>query len=61
MYSVRLTLKAEEFYGTADRPLAKKLARCFEVLEQTPRNHPILSPSKGRLLDVSDTVLGIIV
>ncbi len=47
MYSVRLISDAEEFYRTADRPLAKKLARCFEILEQTPRNHPNIKSLKG--------------
>ena len=37
----------EKFYAAANRPLAKKIARCFEILEQTPRSHPNIKPLKG--------------
>ena len=40
MYNVVLSAKAEEIYATADQVLAKKVARCFEQLEQNPRFHP---------------------
>lgn len=48
-YRVRLTKKALKAYQSADVALKKKLARCFEVLEQTPRKHPNLIPLKGEL------------
>ena len=47
MYRVQLAPQAEQFYAIADLPLAKKLARCFEMLEQNPRNHPNIKPLKG--------------
>ncbi|MEH2048895.1 type II toxin-antitoxin system RelE family toxin [Nostoc sp.] len=47
MYNVVLSAKAEEIYATADQALAKKVARCFEQLEQNPRFHPNVKPLKG--------------
>ena len=47
MYSVRLTLEAQEFYAAADLSLAKKIARCLEILEQTPSYHPNIKALKG--------------
>lgn len=47
MYSVRLLPQAERFYSNADKPLAKKLARCFEQLEIDPRIHPNITRLKG--------------
>jgi len=49
MYSVRLLPQAGRFYADADRPLANKLARCFEQLEQNPRIHPNITRLKGPL------------
>ncbi len=49
MYNVQLSPEAEAFYHSADRPLAKKLARCFERLEQSPHNYPNIKPLKGNL------------
>jgi mRNA interferase RelE/StbE len=37
MFEVVLSPSASEFYAAADRPLAKKLARCFRRLEADPR------------------------
>ncbi|HLL88803.1 MAG TPA: type II toxin-antitoxin system RelE/ParE family toxin, partial [Tepidisphaeraceae bacterium] len=37
MYSVELSREAQRFYDRADRPLARKLARCFASLEREPR------------------------
>lgn len=47
MYSVRLTPEAQEFYAAAELSLAKKIARCLEVLEQTPSYHPNIKALKG--------------
>lgn len=47
MYSVQLSASAQRFYSQADRPLAKKLARCFAQLEHNPRDHPNIKPLKG--------------
>ncbi|GBF79857.1 type II toxin-antitoxin system RelE family toxin [Aphanothece sacrum] len=49
MYKVVLTKKAKAFYTNADPLLAKKLARSFEILEQTPSLHPNIKVLKGRL------------
>ena len=47
MYEVRLSLKAEKVFAKSERALAKKLARCFENLENNPRSHPNIKPLKG--------------
>lgn len=39
MFEVILSPEAKEFFSLADRPLAKKLARCFQQLEREPRRH----------------------
>ena len=49
MYKVDLSQKAEHFYRRADRPLARKLARCFQQLEHDPRNHNNVKPLSGNL------------
>ena len=46
MYSVILEASAQEFYARVQPALAKKLARCFAVLEQTPSYHPNIKPLK---------------
>lgn len=47
MYSVVLSAEAEEIYAFANQALAKKIARCFEQLEQNPRFHPNIKPLKS--------------
>ncbi|MFN6562734.1 MAG: type II toxin-antitoxin system RelE family toxin [Nostoc sp. ChiSLP01] len=47
MYNVVLSGEAEEIYATANQALAKKIAKCFEQLEQNPRFHPNIKPLKG--------------
>lgn len=47
MYNLRLEADAAKFYASANRPLAKKLAKCFQQLQQTPREHPNIKPLKG--------------
>ncbi|WP_335101330.1 type II toxin-antitoxin system RelE family toxin [Nostoc sp.] len=44
MYSLVLSAEAEEIYAFANQALAKKIARCFEQLEQNPRFHPNIKP-----------------
>jgi mRNA interferase RelE/StbE len=48
MYRVRLSPQAERFYREADRPLAKKLAKCFGQLQRDPRGHNNITPLKGK-------------
>ena len=49
MYKVDLSSNAQNFYTNADRPLAQKLAHCFEQLEQEPRHHSSIKRLKGKL------------
>lgn len=49
MYEVRLSPKAQKFYERVDRPLARKLARCFEQLESDPRGHANVRALAGKL------------
>lgn len=49
MYEVVLSAEAQKIYASADQALAKKIARCFEQLEQSPRYHPNIKPLKGVL------------
>jgi mRNA interferase RelE/StbE len=39
MFEVILSPEAADFYTAADRPLAKKLAKCLAQLERDPRRH----------------------
>jgi mRNA interferase RelE/StbE len=39
MFEVILSPEARAFYAEADRPLARRLARCFAQLEHEPRRH----------------------
>ena len=39
MFEVILSPEASGFFAAADKPLAKKLARCFAQLETEPRRH----------------------
>ena len=47
MYEVRLSLEAEKVFAKCNKALAKKLARCFRNLENSPRSHPNIKPLKG--------------
>ena len=47
MYEVVLSAQAQKNYASADQALAKKLATCFEQLEQSPRYHPNIKSLKG--------------
>ena len=49
MFEVILSPEAEEFYAAADRPLARKLARCFAQLEGEPRRHNNIKRLSGEL------------
>jgi mRNA interferase RelE/StbE len=49
MYEFVLSTEAQKIYASADQALAKKIARCFEQLEQSPRYHPNIKPLKGDL------------
>jgi mRNA interferase RelE/StbE len=39
MFSVVLSPGAAATFAEADRPLARKLSKCFRYLEQNPRQH----------------------
>ncbi|MEH2210205.1 type II toxin-antitoxin system RelE family toxin [Nostoc sp.] len=47
MYEVLLHPDAQKVYVNADKALAKKIARCLQQLEQTPRSHPNIKALKG--------------
>jgi mRNA interferase RelE/StbE len=47
MYEVLLHPDAQKMYLQADRSLAKKIARCWQQLERTPRSHPNIKALKG--------------
>lgn len=49
MFDVVLSPEAQEFYAGADRPLARKLARCFTQLESEPRQHNNIKRLTGEL------------
>lgn len=49
MFEVELSPEALAFFQGADRPLARKLARCFEQLEREPRRHGNIKRLTGRL------------
>lgn len=49
MYEIVLSPDAADFYADADRPLAKKLARCFAQLERAPRRHGNIKRLSGEL------------
>ena len=49
MYDVVLSPEAEAFYAHADRPLARKLARCFAQLEREPHRHGNIKRLSGDL------------
>lgn len=47
MYEVLLHPDAQKVYVNADKALAKKVARCLQQLEQTPRTHPNIKALTG--------------
>jgi mRNA interferase RelE/StbE len=47
MYDVLLHPDAQKVYIDADKALAKKITRCLQQLEQTPRSHPNIKVLKG--------------
>lgn len=48
MYNVELSREAQRFYEGCDKPVAKKLARCFHALENNPRHGNNIKPLKGK-------------
>ena len=49
MFEVILSPEAQEFYAGADRPLARKLVRCFAQLESEPRQRNNIKRLTGEL------------
>jgi mRNA interferase RelE/StbE len=47
MYDVLLHPDAKKVYVSADKALARKIARCLQQLEKTPRSHPNIKSLKG--------------
>lgn len=52
MFEVVLSPEARAFYAAADRPLARKLARCFRQLECEPHRHGNIKRLSGELADL---------
>ena len=48
MFEVILSPEVQEYFKAADRPLAKKLARCFEQLQREPRRHNNIKRLTGK-------------
>jgi len=48
MYRVELSHEAQRFYDRCDKPVAKKLARCFLSLEKNPRYGNNIKALKGK-------------
>ena len=44
---VCLTAKANKVYSEADSVLRKKIAKCLNILQETPKNHPQIKALKG--------------
>jgi mRNA interferase RelE/StbE len=49
MFEVVLSPEAQVFFAAADKPLARKLARCFKQLEHEPRRHNNIKRLSGKL------------
>jgi len=49
MFEVLLSPEAQSFFAAAERPLARKLARCFAQLEREPRRHNSINRLTGKL------------
>jgi mRNA interferase RelE/StbE len=48
MFEVILSPEAQAFFAAADRPLARKLSRCFAELEREPRRHNNIKRLTGK-------------
>ena len=48
MFEVILSPQAQAFFVSADKPLAKKLSRCFSELERDPRRHNNIKRLTGK-------------
>jgi mRNA interferase RelE/StbE len=48
MFEVILSPEAEAFFASAEKPLARKLARCFAELEREPRRHNNIKRLTGK-------------
>ncbi len=48
-YRVLLTNKAQKAWNNSDKILKKKLAKCFNILQENPRNHPQIKSLQGSL------------
>ncbi len=55
MYDVLLHPDAEKSYANADKALAKKIDRCLQQLEQTPRFHPNIKALKAQDFKLGDS------
>jgi len=49
MYRVELSRESQRFYERSDKPVVKKLERCFRSLEKNPRQGNNVKALKGKL------------
>lgn len=48
-YRIRFKKSVTKFYQNANKPLARKIERCLEILEKTPKQHPNIKALRGNL------------
>jgi len=53
MFEVILAPEAQAFFADADKPLARKLSRCFAELEREPRRHNNIKRLTGKYSGLS--------
>jgi mRNA interferase RelE/StbE len=53
MFEVILSPEAKAFFASADKPLDRKLSRCFSELEREPRRHNNIKRLTGKYLGLS--------
>ena len=58
MFEVILSPEAQSFFEAAEKPLARKLARCFRQLEKDPRRHNNIKRLSGKLKGLSRYRIG---
>jgi mRNA-degrading endonuclease RelE of RelBE toxin-antitoxin system len=58
MFKVILSPEAEAFFTDADRPLARKLSRCFAALERDPRRQNNIKRLSGKFSGFSRYCVG---
>ena len=58
MFEVILSPEAQAFYAGTDKPMIRKLARCFSQLERDPRRHNNIKRLLGEFAGLSRYRIG---